>query len=573
MVDNKWEATQDGPPSDVEEIKRKSRYLRGTLKESLEDPLTGSVTDEDNRLLKFHGSYQQDDRDLRQERRRQKLEPAYQFMIRVRASGGVFTPKQWLEMDRLARQYANGSIRLTTRQAIQFHGVLKWHLRQTIREINEALLTTLAACGDVNRNVMVNPNPYQSEVHGEVYQWAERISKHLEPKTKAYYEIWLNGEKVVDSREEEDEEPLYGPVYLPRKFKIGIAIPPSNDVDVYSQDLGFIAIVEDGKLVGFNVAVGGGMGMTYGDPQTYPQLARIIGFTPAEKVVDVAEKVVTIQRDYGNRSIRKYARLKYTIDRRSLEWFTQELHQRLGWELEEARPFHFEHNGDRYGWVKGTKGKYHLTLFIPSGRIRDWDDYPLMTGLREIAKIHTGDFRVTPNQNLIIANVSARKKKAIEELVEKYKLDDGTSVSPLFRRSIACVALPTCGLAMAEAERYLPTFIHKLETIMEEAGLSSEEITIRLSGCPNGCARPYLGEIGLTGKAPGKYNLYLGGSFAGDRLNKMYRENVGEEEILNTLRPIIHHYARERKDGERFGDFVVRAGYVPAVYSGLHFHT
>lgn len=573
MVDNKWEATQDGPPSDVEEIKRKSRYLRGTLKESLEDPLTGSVTDEDNRLLKFHGSYQQDDRDLRQERRRQKLEPAYQFMIRVRASGGVFTPKQWLEMDRLARQYANGSIRLTTRQAIQFHGVLKWHLRQTIREINEALLTTLAACGDVNRNVMVNPNPYQSEVHGEVYQWAERISKHLEPKTKAYYEIWLNGEKVVDSREEEDEEPLYGPVYLPRKFKIGIAIPPSNDVDVYSQDLGFIAIVEDGKLVGFNVAVGGGMGMTYGDPQTYPQLARIIGFTPAEKVVDVAEKVVTIQRDYGNRSIRKYARLKYTIDRRSLEWFTQELHQRLGWELEEARPFHFEHNGDRYGWVKGTKGKYHLTLFIPSGRIRDWDDYPLMTGLREIAKIHTGDFRVTPNQNLIIANVSARKKKAIEELVEKYKLDDGTSVSPLFRRSIACVALPTCGLAMAEAERYLPTFIHKLETIMEEAGLSSEEITIRLSGCPNGCARPYLGEIGLTGKAPGKYNLYLGGSFAGDRLNKMYRENVGEEEILNTLRPIIHRYARERKDGERFGDFVVRAGYVPAVYSGLHFHT
>lgn len=573
MVDNKWEATQDGPPSDVEEIKRKSRYLRGTLKESLEDPLTGSVTDEDNRLLKFHGSYQQDDRDLRQERRRQKLEPAYQFMIRIRASGGVFTPKQWLEMDRLARQYANGSIRLTTRQAIQFHGVLKWHLRQTIREINEALLTTLAACGDVNRNVMVNPNPYQSEVHGEVYQWAERISKHLEPKTKAYYEIWLNGEKVVDSREEEDEEPLYGPVYLPRKFKIGIAIPPSNDVDVYSQDLGFIAIVEDGKLVGFNVAVGGGMGMTYGDPQTYPQLARIIGFTPAEKVVDVAEKVVTIQRDYGNRSIRKYARLKYTIDRRSLEWFTQELHQRLGWELEEARPFHFEHNGDRYGWVKGTKGKYHLTLFIPSGRIRDWDDYPLMTGLREIAKIHTGDFRVTPNQNLIIANVSARKKKAIEELVEKYKLDDGTSVSPLFRRSIACVALPTCGLAMAEAERYLPTFIHKLETIMEEAGLSSEEITIRLSGCPNGCARPYLGEIGLTGKAPGKYNLYLGGSFAGDRLNKMYRENVGEEEILNTLRPIIHRYARERKDGERFGDFVVRAGYVPAVYSGLHFHT
>ena len=421
MAEEKWKLEQDGPPSDVEEIKKNSRYLRGTLKESLQDPLTGSVTEEDNRILKFHGSYMQDDRDLRNERRRQLLEPAYQFMIRVRAAGGVLTPQQWLEMDRLARQYANGSIRLTTRQALQFHGVIKWNLRQTMKEINDTLLTTLAACGDVNRNVMCNPNPYQSEVHEEVYHWAEQISKHLEPKTRAYYEIWLNDEKVVDSREaDEEEEPLYGPVYLPRKFKIGIAVPPSNDVDVFSQDLGFIAIVEDGKLQGFNVAVGGGMGMTYGDPQTYPQLARVIGYTPAERVVEVAEKVVTIQRDYGNRSIRKYARLKYTIDRRSVDWFVQELNSRLGWSLEPARPFHFEHNGDRYGWVKGKGGKYHFTLFIQSGRIRGRDDYPLMTGLREIAKIHSGDFRITPNQNLIIANVSSRKKKQIEELIERF---------------------------------------------------------------------------------------------------------------------------------------------------------
>jgi sulfite reductase (NADPH) hemoprotein beta-component len=573
MANEQWKTEQDGPPSDVEEIKRNSRYLRGTLKESLANPLTGSVTEEDNRLLKFHGSYQQDDRDLRNERRRQLLEPAYQFMIRVRAAGGVLTPKQWLEMDRLAQQYANGSLRLTTRQAIQFHGVLKWNLRQTIKEINETLLTTLAACGDVNRNVMCNPNPYQSQVHAEVYQWAERISRHLSPQTKAYYEIWLNDEKVVDSRETgEEEEPLYGPVYLPRKFKIGMAIPPSNDVDVFSQDLGFIAIVENGQLQGFNVAVGGGMGMTYGDPKTYPQLARVIGFTPAERVVEVAEKVVTIQRDYGNRSVRKYARLKYTIDRRSIDWFVQELHERLGWSLEPARPYHFEHNGDRFGWVKGTGGRHHLTLFIQSGRIRDWDDYPLMTGLREIAKIHTGDFRITPNQNLIIANVSSRKKKQIEELVKAYKLTDGKHVSALRRNSIACVALPTCGLAMAEAERYLPDLLEKIEAIMEEVGLREEEITIRMSGCPNGCARPYLGEIGLTGKAPGKYNLYLGASFAGDRLNKLYKENIGEREILDTLKPIIERYAKEREEGERFGDFVVRAGYVPAVYSGLDFH-
>jgi len=573
MGQEQWGTEQDGPPSDVELVKRQSRYLRGTLQATLEDPLTGGLTEEDNRLLKFHGSYQQDDRDLRNERRQQLLEPAYQFMIRVRAAGGVVTPKQWLAMDRLAREYANGTMRLTTRQSIQLHGVLKRHLRQTIKEINDTLLTTLAACGDVNRNVMCNPNPYQSAVHGEVYQWAARISEHLLPQTKAYYEIWLNDEKVVDSKQiGENEEPLYGPVYLPRKFKIGIAVPPSNDVDVFSQDLGLIAIVDNENLQGFNVAVGGGMGMTYGDPKTYPQLARVIGFCPKDRVVDVAEKVVTIQRDYGNRSVRKYARLKYTIDKRGIDWFAHELNSRLGWTLEPARPYHFAHNGDRYGWVKGTNGRYHLTLFIQNGRIQDWDDYPLMTGLREISKIHTGDFRLTPNQNLIIANVSSRKKRQIEELVRAYRLTDGKPYSALRRNAMACVALPTCGLAMAEAERYLPALLEKIESIMEEAGLREEEIVIHMSGCPNGCARPYLGEIALTGKAPGKYNLYLGAGFAGDRLNKLYRENIGEEEILQALKPIIDHFARERQPGERFGDFVIRAGYVKEVTTGLDFH-
>jgi sulfite reductase (NADPH) hemoprotein beta-component len=567
---------EDGPPSDVEELKLQSNYLRGTLAESLEDPLTGSIPELDNRLLKFHGSYMQDDRDLRLEREKQFLEPAYQFMLRIRLPGGIISPAQWLEVDRLAKSYGNGTIRLTTRQAIQLHGIPKWNLKPTIKALNESLMSTIAACGDVNRNVMCNPNPHLSERHAEVYEWAVNISKHLEPRSRAYYEIFLGEEKVADSRDEDgggkEQEPIYGPVYLPRKFKIGIAIPPQNDVDVFSQDLGFIAIYENNKLAGFNVVAGGGMGMTYGDPKTYPQLGRVIGFCRPEQVVDVAEKIVTIQRDYGNRSVRKYARFKYTIDRRGLDWLKKELHDRLGWQLEEPRPFAFERSGDRYGWVKGTRNMWHLTLFIENGRIADRGERRLMTGLAEIAKVHTGDFRLTPNQNIMIANVSNRKKKQIEAIVAQYGLTAGESQSALRRNAMACVALPTCGLAMAEAERYFPSLLDKIEKLLEANGLRDEEIIIRMTGCPNGCARPYLGEIAFTGKAPGRYNLYLGAGFAGDRLNQLYRENITEDEILRTLAPIIERYAKERHEGERFGDFAVRAGYVDAVHDGRRFH-
>lgn len=561
----------DGPPSDVERIKRESNYLRGTLKETMEDRITAGIPEDDNRLMKFHGSYLQDDRDLRAERQKQKLEPAYQFMIRVRTPGGVATPEQWLAMDELARTYANGTLKLTTRQAFQFHGVLKWNMKKTLQAINDALLTTLAACGDVNRNVMCNPNPYQSEVHAEVYEWAKRLSDHLLPQTRAYYEIWLDEEKVAGTPEIE-QEPIYGPLYLPRKFKIGIAVPPSNDVDVFSQDLGFIAIVEQGKLVGFNVAIGGGMGMTHGDRTTYPQLAKVIGFCKPEQVIDVAEKVVTIQRDYGNRSVRKHARFKYTIDRLGLEAVKAELERRLGWELEEARPYHFEHNGDRYGWVEGVNGTWHFTLFVEGGRVKDTDDYPLMTGLREIAKVHTGDFRLTANQNLVIANVPSEKKEEIDALIQQYKLTDGKHYSALRRNSLACVALPTCGLAMAEAERYLPKLLDKIEEIVEENGLRDEEITIRMTGCPNGCARHVLGEIAFIGKSVGKYNMYLGAAFDGSRLGKLYRENIGEKEILSELRMLLSRYAKERFDGERFGDFVIRARIVKEVTDGTNFH-
>lgn len=561
----------DRAHSDVEDIKRNSNYLRGSLEETLKDPITGSIPEDDNRLMKHHGSYMQDDRDLRTERNKQKLEPAYQFMLRVRASGGVVTPAQWLMMDSISHKYGNDTIRLTTRQSFQLHGVLKWNLKNTIREVNESLLSTLAACGDVNRNVMCNPNPYQSDVHAQVYEWACKVSEHLDPKTRAYHEIWLDEEKIIDSNEVEPE-PIYGAVYLPRKFKIGIAVPPSNDVDVFSQDLGFIAVVENDVLLGFNVSVGGGMGMTHGDDKTYPQVSKVIGFCTPEQMIDVAEKTVTIQRDYGDRAVRKHARFKYTIDDRGLQWFVDELHERLGWQLQTARPFHFDHNGDRYGWVKGSNGKSHLTLFIQNGRIMDDGDYQLMTGLREIAKIHDGDFRLTANQNLIIGNVSSRKKKKIEELIERHQLTAGAHYSALRRNSMACVSLPTCGMAMAEAERYLPELIDKIEPILEEAGLRDEDIVIRMTGCPNGCARPALAEISFIGKAPGKYNMYLGGSFTGHRLNKLYKENIGEEEILNSLRPMVNQYAKERIAGEHFGDFVIRAGYVAEVLDGMQFH-
>ncbi|TQK53262.1 sulfite reductase (NADPH) hemoprotein beta-component [Brevibacillus sp. AG162] len=572
MSENHLLSPNSAPHSDVEDIKRRSDYLRGSLAETLEDRISGSIPEDDNRLMKFHGSYMQDNRDLRNERSKQKLEPAYQFMVRVRAAGGVVTPEQWLMMDDIAQQFANGTIRLTTRQSFQLHGVIKWNMKQVIQEVNEALLSTLAACGDVNRNVMCNPNPYESEVHQEVYEWAKKISNHLDPRTRAYHEIWLDEEKVVDSRDGVEQEPIYGPVYLPRKFKIGIAVPPANDVDVFSQDLGFIAIHEEGRLLGFNVAVGGGMGMTHGDPKTYPQVARVIGFVTPEQVLDVAEKTVMIQRDYGDRAVRKHARFKYTIDDRGIEWFIHELEQRLGWELEKARPYHFEHNGDRYGWVKGSDDNWHFTLFIQNGRVKDEDNYLLKSGLREIAKVHTGDFRLTPNQNLLIGNITSEKKPEIEQIIQAYGLTDGTSYSALRRNSMACVSLPTCGLAMAEAERYLPTLLDEIELILDEAGLRDEEIVIRMTGCPNGCARPALAEISFIGKAVGKYNMYLGGSFSGNRLNKLYRENIGEAEILNELRPILNRYAKEREEGEHFGDFVIRAGYVKEVRSGLDFH-
>lgn len=548
------------PLSDLERIKADSRYLRGTIAEGLADPVTGAISDDDNKLLKFHGSYLQDDRDLREERRKQKLEPAYAFMLRARLPSGVVTPAQWLVFDQLAREHANGTLRITTRQTFQWHGIIKRHLKPTIAAIHEALASTIAACGDVVRNVVSTPNPIESEAHALAYAWATRLSSELSPKTRAYHEIWLDGEAVVD--EPKDEEPLYGTTYLPRKFKIGLAVPPLNDIDVFAQDLGLIAIIEQGELKGFNVAVGGGMGATHGDGSTYPRLASVVGFITPDQLLHTAEAIVAVQRDWGDRHERKHARLKYTIDRHGLGVFKAEVEKRLGFALSPERAYHFDHNGDRYGWTEGNDGRWHLTLQIQSGRLADVGDRRALTGLRELAKVHQGDFRLTCNQNVIIANVAAADRDSVDAIVTAHGLDGYRADSGIRRHAVACVALPTCGLAMAESERYLPDILPKLEALLEAHGLRDAPILLRLSGCPNGCSRPYLGEIALVGRGPGRYDLRLGADFRGQRLNVPYRENVDEPAILDALAPLFADYADGRLPGEHFGDFLVRVGVI-----------
>jgi sulfite reductase (NADPH) hemoprotein beta-component len=553
------------PTSPVERIKRASQRLRGSLRESLADAHTGAIREDDTTLIKFHGSYQQDDRDLREERRQQKLEPAYSFMIRTRTPGGVVTPAQWLALDAIATRHANATLRITTRQAFQFHGVIKHELKATMQAINASLVDTVAACGDVNRNVLVSANPVESQAHATVHDWAARLSGRLKPNSRAYYEIWLDEERVAGG--EVEHEPLYGETYLPRKFKIAFAVPPINDVDVFAHDLGFIAILDEDRLTGFNVSVGGGMGATHGDAQTYPLLGQVIGFITPDQLFALAEAVLTTQRDFGNREVRKRARLKYTIEDRGIDWFQQEVERRTGFALGDTRPFSFEHNGDRFGWIEGHDGRWHLNLRIEAGRIADRDGATHLTGMREIARIHRGDFRLTPNQNLIIANVDADARAGIDALVDAHGLHGHRSAGPLRLNALACVALPTCSLAMAEAERYLPDLLTRIEGLLDGHGLGDTPIHLRISGCPNGCSRPYLGEIALVGKAPGRYNLMLGADRRGQRLNRLHRENIAEAEILGELDALFARFAADRADGEGFGDFLVRAGIVPAAAS------
>lgn len=567
---------EEPPPITNEDIKIASNYLRGTIAEELKDTSTGAISAANQQLTKFHGTYMQDDRDIRDERKAQGLEPAYSFMIRCRLPGGVSTAKQWIQMDDISTELGNETMKLTTRQTFQFHGVVKGKLKPAMQAINRALMTTIAACGDVNRNVMCSPLPSQSEYHREVYASSKKISDHLLPATSAYHEIWLtddDGKKEqVAGDAVQDFEPLYGPTYLPRKFKISIGIPPHNDVDVYAHDIGLIAIKsDDGHLAGFNLLAGGGMGATHNNKKTYPQTGRMLGFVTAEEVHIACEKVMLVQRDFGDRKNRKHARLKYTIDDLGVDVFKGKVEEYWGKAFEPPRAFHFESNVDTFGWTKDETGMNHFTMFIENGRIEDTPEFRMKTGLREIAKVHKGEFRLTPNQHLILSNVADEDVPALKKLLAEYKLDN-LHFSGLRLSSSACVAFPTCGLAMAESERYLPVLIDKLEACLEENGLRQDSIVMRMTGCPNGCARPWLAEVAFVGKAYGAYNMYLGGGYHGQRLNKLYRSSIKEEEILAIMRPLLKRYAAEREEGERFGDWTIRAGIIKETKEGRDFH-
>ncbi|KAG6042270.1 hypothetical protein E4U41_000014 [Claviceps citrina] len=568
---------EEPPPVTNEDIKIASNYLRGTIVEGLKDTSTGAISASDQQLTKFHGTYMQDDRDVRDERKAQGLEPAYSFMIRCRLPGGVATPRQWVQMDDISNSLGNETMKLTTRQTFQFHGVVKGKLKPAMQAINRALMTTIAACGDVNRNVMCSSLPTQAHYHKQVHACSQKISDHLLPSTTAYHEIWLtdddNKKTQVAGESIQDFEPLYGPTYLPRKFKITIAIPPHNDTDVYAHDIGLIAIQDkDGNLEGFNVLAGGGMGATHNNKKTYPQTGRMMGFCRAEDVHIACEKIMLVQRDHGDRKNRKHARLKYTIDDLGVDVFRKKVEDLWGKRFVQERPFEFKSNIDTFGWQKDETGLNHFTFFIENGRIEDTADFQMKTGLREIAKVHEGEFRLTGNQHLILSNVRDEHVPAMKALMKRYKLDN-VQFSGLRLSSSACVAFPTCGLAMAESERYLPVLISKLEACLEENGLRQDSIVMRMTGCPNGCARPWLAEVAFVGKAYGAYNMYLGGGYHGQRLNKLYRSSIKEDEILSIMRALLKRYALEREDAaERFGDFCVRVGLIQATTDGQNFH-
>jgi len=556
------------PPSKNEGIKARSHALRGTIAEGLGRVVTGALADDDTQLTKFHGIYQQDDRDLRAERGRKRMEPAISFMARLRIPGGRVSPTQWLQLNEIARERANSTIRLTTRQTVQFHGIIKGNLAPAISAMNDALLDTIAACGDVNRNVICTSNPHASPAHAAALALAKKLSDDLLPKSRAWHEIWLGEERVAGG--EPEFEPLYGTTYLPRKFKMAIAVPPQNDVDVFAHDLGLIAIERDGGVVGYDVSVGGGMGMTHGETDTFPRTGDVIGFCTPEQAVAVADAVVRVQRDNGDRSVRKHARLKYTIERMGVDAFRAEVERHLGYRLAPAHGAVFTGTGDRPGWSQSPDGTWQYGLFVENGRVHDVGDRRLMSGMRAIANVHRGEFVMTANQNLVIAGIAPDDKAGIEALLLQHGLNG--SVSALRQASMACVALPTCGLALAESERYLPSLITEIDAVMDAAGLRDQPIVLRMTGCPNGCARPYLAEIALVGRGPGRYNLYLGAAPDGTRLNKLYRRDVDHAGILAALTPLLHDYAAQRAEGERFGDWVIRAGHIEATTAGNRFH-
>ena len=551
-------ATEVSPASKVtrnEGLKSSHPALGGTIAQTLANPELDHFTEDDYEFLKFHGVYQQDDRDKRKSGRQ------WIFMVRTKFPGGVLGAKQYAACDDLASRYGNNTLRITTRQDFQFHGIIKSGLRQTIKGLNDALVTTIAACGDVERNVMAPPTPATSSLVDHVLEQARELSNALNPATRAYHKIWIEGQELNlnDNTNKDFVDPLYGRVYLPRKFKTAFAIPPLNDIDIFTNDLGFIVIAEGEKLLGYNLIAGGGMGMSHGNAQTFPRLADVIGFLAPEHLETAAKAVLGIHRDFGDRTNRKHARLKYVLAERGVDWCRAEVEERAGLKLEPPRPFKFTRQGDLLGWHRQTNGNYFLGLFVENGRIKDANGYRLKTGLRKVIEQFQPEVRLTPSQNILLVNVRAEQRDGIDRVLSEHGVSVGNPFTPTRLASMACPALPTCGLSLAESERIMPDLLTRIEQLLAELGLPDQEIVVRMTGCPNGCARPYVAEIGFVGKSPGKYQIYLGGNEASTRLNRLYKESVKMEEIINELRPLLTRYVQERIPGERFGDWCARA--------------
>jgi sulfite reductase (ferredoxin) len=549
-----------GNGSKVERIKISSQHLRGDVEQELHDSSTSNFSDPQVQLIKFHGIYQQEDRDARQSKKLAGEAKTYQFMVRSRIPGGALTAEQYLVHDDLAGQFANGTLRITTRQSFQLHGVLKGNLHATIYEINQALLSTLAACGDVNRNVMACPAPTASRAHAQVQEVAHKIAMHLAPRSKAYYEIWVDGEKMQTVEEPEEVEPIYGPTYLPRKFKIGVAFPGDNCIDIYTQDIGLVAKVEGETLTGFTVVIGGGMGMTHGKKETFPRLATPLADITVEQAIPVAESIVTVQRDYGDRQNRKHARMKYVVEERGIEWFRDEVEQRLGYKLAAPSEVVLHDVEDHLGWHQQGDGKWFLGLFVENGRVKDLGDLRLRSGLRAAVEQFRPGIRLTAQQNILLIDLSEEQRQPLEDLLKSYGISADPASAGTYRFAMACPALPTCGQALAEAERVLPSLVKEIENDLHALGLGDEPLSIRMTGCPNGCARPYMGDIGLVGRTKDVYNVYVGGDWANTRLNTLYATSVHFSRLTATILPLLTLWKAERRECETFGDYCERVG-------------
>ncbi len=548
-------------PSNIEILKEKSNYLRGTIQEALTTD-TSRFSGDDSSLLKSHGTYQQDDRDKRQELLKIKKEPAYSMMVRSKIPGGKLSADQYLVHDKLATQYGNNTLRITTRQGFQFHGVLKKNVKAVIRGINEKLGTTLGACGDNVRNVMACPAPLADRLKLDILRYAKAVSDQFLAKSGAYYEIWLNGDKIKDKRPKpgEDPEPLYGKTYLPRKFKIALAFPEDNCTDIYTNDIGIVPEIKNGVLAGFNLLVGGGFGMTHGIKETYPRLASPFCFVRPDELLEITKAIVLVQRDFGNRSDRKAARMKYLIDAKGLDWFRGEVEKRFGKKTEPIHAIHWKGIDNHLGWHEQGDGRWFLGLSIENGRIKDDGPMRIKTGLRTIVEKYRPEVYLTAQQDLLLAGLRENQKKEIEAALGSFGIPLPEKISNVQKDSMACPALPTCGLAISESERALPGIIDELEQKVTELGLAGQKFIIRMTGCPNGCARPYNAEIAFVGRTVGTYNLYLGGNLLGDRMSELYAEKVPQAELAKNIYPLLALYKEQRNPGEGFGDFCHRTG-------------